>query len=84
MNTVAVEQGLHPVKQYLEECGCHVVEFASEGSLTKDAADASVIVLTGGDENFMGMDDTLTKVPVVSAEGLSPEEIYHRIEHFLN
>lgn len=80
MKRVAVEQGLNPVKAYLEQKGCQVVDMTNGSSNVRDAA---AIVLTGGDENLMGMEDKLADVPVVSAEGLSPEQVYQRIEQFL-
>ncbi|QQE79927.1 YkuS family protein [Alicyclobacillus sp. SO9] len=81
MKRVAVEQGLHPVKAYLEQKGCQVIDMATGSS---NVGDAAAIVLTGGDENIMGMEDKLADVPVVTADGLSPEEVYQRIERFIH
>ncbi|MBX5435900.1 MAG: YkuS family protein [Alicyclobacillaceae bacterium] len=77
MITVALEQGLQPVKEYLERQGCRCVELDEAGS---QALGASVMVITGVDKNFMGMQDVQTDIPVVSADGLTPEEVYERVK----
>ncbi|MCL6548217.1 MAG: YkuS family protein [Alicyclobacillus sp.] len=83
MITVAVEQGLQPVKEYLEQQGCRCVEM--NGNETgASALGASVMVITGGDKNFMGMQDIQSDIPVVSAEGLTPEEVYQRIKRYVH
>ena len=80
MATVAVEHGLQPVKQYLEQQGCQVVEITAGAG---NVGDANVFVVTGGDENLMGMQDILADVPVITANGLSPEQVYQRIAQYL-
>ncbi|MCL6633675.1 MAG: YkuS family protein [Alicyclobacillus herbarius] len=81
MKTVAVEQGLGNVKQYLEAQGCKVVDF--EHAAANAPAGASVMVVTGGDNNLMGMQDIVADVPIVSAEGLSPQQVYQRVKDYL-
>lgn len=81
MKTVAVEQGLQPVKEYLEQKGCQVVEMTNANT---SVGNASVIVVTGGDENLMGMDDVISEVPVITANGLSPEQVYQRVERYIH
>ncbi|WP_067934741.1 YkuS family protein [Alicyclobacillus kakegawensis] len=81
MKTVAVEQGLGNVKDYFEAQGCQVVEL--DHAAVSAPAGASVMVVTGGDNNLMGMQDIVADVPVVSAEGLSPEEVYRRVQNYL-
>lgn len=81
MKTVAVEQGLTPVKQYLSEQGCEVVDIQSNQSTTSGA---SVMVVTGADKDIMGMQSIVQNIPVISADGLSPEEVYHRVRNYLS
>jgi precorrin-3B methylase len=80
MKTVAVEQGLENVKQYLEQQGCQVVDVPDANA---NAQGATVMVVSGGDKNFMGMQDIVVDVPMVSAEGLSPEQVYERVRSYL-
>lgn len=80
MNTVAVETGLHPVKSYLEQQGCQVVDIQNGAS---PAGQAAVICISGMDKNLMGMQDIITDVPVVSCDGLSPEQVYQRVKTYL-
>lgn len=81
MKTVAVEEGLTPVREYLESQGCQVVNMANaEGS----PSGASVMVVTGIDKNLMGMQSVQQNIPVISAEGLSPEDVYNRVKSHLH
>ncbi len=81
MKTVAVEDGLTPVKEYLESQGCQVVNI--ENGEAKPSG-ASVIVVTGMDKNLMGMQSIQQNIPVISAEGLSPEDVYNRVRSHLH
>lgn len=81
MNTVAVEQGLLPIKAYLEAQGCRCIEVETETALVNDAA---VLIVTGADRNIMGMQDVTTDIPIVSADGLTPEEVYQRVRTYLH
>lgn len=79
MNTVAVERGLDPVKSYLESQGCQVVEMDNANS----NVNAAVCCITGADKNVMGMQDVVQNCPVVSCDGLSPEEVYNRVKSYI-
>ena len=70
---IAVEDGLSPIKEYLQQKGYKVVNMqAIEG------ADAAVI--SGGDKNFMNMQNVVIETPVISAQGLSPEDVLKQLE----
>jgi hypothetical protein len=79
VKTVAVETGLKPVKSFLEQQGCQVVDMTSASSC-KGAACA---VLTGGDQNLMGIETVEVDVPVINADGMSPEQVYQRVQNYL-
>ncbi len=81
MTKIAVERGLDPVKSYLEQQGFQVVDMENEASSAKDA---SVICVTGADKNLMGMQDVVVNVPVVSCEGLSPEQVLERVREYVH
>ncbi|NLG32841.1 MAG: YkuS family protein [Syntrophomonadaceae bacterium] len=71
---IAVEDNLAPVKEYLIEKGCQVIEIEEA-----EYNDVDVLVISGSDEDIMGMEDILDEVPVISAQGRSPEDIWHTI-----
>lgn len=81
MQTIAVERGLDNVRSFLESQGYQCIALKNEDSQVQGAA---VIVISGGDKNMMGMQDTRTEVPVVSAEGLSPDQVHDRIKQILH
>ncbi|MCL6444260.1 MAG: YkuS family protein [Alicyclobacillus sp.] len=81
MITVAVEQGLEPVKAYLEQQGCQCIEVDNEQAPSKGA---TCMVVTGGDRNLMGMQDITTQIPIINAEGLTPEEVYERVKTYVH
>lgn len=80
MKTVAVETGLTSVSDYLREQGVQVVAVQNEEQSTRDAA---VMVISGIDKNMMGMQDVVKDIPVISAEGMSPEQVYQQIKTYL-
>ncbi|MDQ0191119.1 YkuS family protein [Alicyclobacillus cycloheptanicus] len=79
MKVVAVEPALNNVKEYLESQGCECVEMRGDAI----AQDACCCVVTGADNNLMGMEDVVQDVPVISAEGMSPEQVYDRVKSYL-
>lgn len=70
---IAVEDGLSPVKQFLQEKGYQVVSFQS--GKTADAA-----VISGGDENMLGIQNIVQNGPVIDARGMRPEDVWRAIE----
>lgn len=45
-----------------------------------EAGDAVALVVSGMTENFTGLQKRALKGPVVSAEGLTPAEVFERVE----
>lgn len=72
---VAVEGNLSPFKEFLAAQGCRVMELDSARSNRVDA-----IVVSGSDQNLMGMEDILIKAPVISARGRTPEDVWNEIQ----
>lgn len=77
---VAIEKNLQNVKQYFENQGfqvdtIHDTELDTIGTVSNYDA----IIISGGNKDFMGIEDTNTKAPVINAEGKTPEEIYNRV-----
>jgi len=75
---IAVDQSLSNVSRFLQKKGYEVVTY-KEGVEAVDA-----IVLSGGDENFMGIMDVETEVPIITANGLSEEEVYRNLQERLS
>ncbi len=81
---IAVENGLTPVMEYLSEKGYKVdgIDLGSEYKKDIDKYDA--IVVTGMDKDFLGVQDVVSKIPVIDARGLSAEQVYKRISSSLH
>ncbi len=75
---VAVEDGLTPIADALRDKGYAVMPF-DRGDL--DQVDA--IVVSGQDDNLMGIQDIQTKAPVINAEGLTAEQVAREVEERL-
>lgn len=75
---VAVEGTLSPVAEVLRTRGYEVVD--TEGDLTR----AQAVVISGTDDNLMGMEDMVVKAPVINAEGMTTEEIVQSVEEKLD
>lgn len=71
---VALDDGLTPVKNYLTRQGCQVIGIKQAQHKQVDA-----VVLSGIDQNFLGIEDIMIDAPVISAQGLTPEEIWSEI-----
>ncbi|MDI3538357.1 MAG: hypothetical protein PWQ41_569 [Bacillota bacterium] len=74
---IAVENGLDYVKEYLARQGYDVVD------LKGGPGNAQAVVVSGTDESFLGMADRTTNVPVISAQGRTPQEILTDIKERL-
>ncbi len=75
-NTIGVEQSLSNVEAALKAKGYEVVQLRSEA----DAKNCDACVVTGQDDNVMGISDTTVKGPVIDATGLSADEVCERVE----
>ncbi|MFU0799481.1 MAG: YkuS family protein [Xylanivirga thermophila] len=81
MKNIAVQRGLKPVSEYLSHAGYKVFEFDSRQKDDKDFLDGfDAVVMTGMDDNLLGIQDTINNVPFIEARGMTPEEIKETIE----
>lgn len=77
---VAIENNLSNVKQYFEEQGFQVDTINdSQIDTIGTVSNYDAIIISGGNKDFLGMEDTNTKAPIINAEGQTPKEIYSRI-----
>lgn len=79
MAKIGVEQSLTNVTRALRDKGYDVVELKQES----DARNVDCCVVTGLDSNVMGMQDTITKAPVIEARGMSADEVCREVENRL-
>lgn len=76
MPKVGVEQSLTAVQQELQAKGFEVVQLKQES----DASNCDCCVITGQDENVMGIQNVATEGSVINAHGLSAEEVCQQVE----
>lgn len=79
---IGIEKALTNVKEYLEQNNHETIvmnDAKKDGKRALRKYDA--IVVSGLDSNFLGMQDTMTKTPVVTANGKTPEEVYREIQN---
>jgi peptidase E len=77
---VAIEKNLHNVKQMFEDQGYQVdtiddTQIDTIGTISNYDA----IIIAGGNKDFMGIEDTNTKSPIINAEGKTAQEIFKRV-----
>lgn len=77
--TIAVESNLTPVAKYLAEKGYKVDEIDLGKEYTKNVNKYDAIVITGMNKDFLGVQDTVSKIPVIEAKGLTAEQVYTRL-----
>ncbi len=80
MAKIGVEQSLTDVQQALQEKGYQVVQLKQEN----DAKGCDACVVTGLDNNVMGIANTVIKGPVIEASGLTAEQICQELDNRIN
>lgn len=75
---IAVEDSLTPVAEALREKGYAVRELG-QGNLH----DVKAVVVSGQDENMLGVQSVKTQAPVILAEGKTADEIVRDLEERL-
>jgi hypothetical protein len=76
MAKIGVEQSLSDVQQALRDMGHEVVELKHE----HDAVNCDCCVITGLDNNVMGMQDVMMEGPVINANGLTAEQVCSEVD----
>jgi hypothetical protein len=74
MARIAVEGSLQNVREVLQQNGYDVV--ALEGG---NVPDCDCCVISGQDENVMGISDRATEVSVINAHGLTGDQILQEV-----
>lgn len=71
---VAVENNLAPIKDYLLDQGCQVIDVESAQNTRVDA-----VVISGSSKDLLGMQNILIDAPVIDARGKTPSEVWDNI-----
>ncbi|MGE5654055.1 MAG: YkuS family protein [Bacillota bacterium] len=75
MKRIAVEPALSQVKSLLKEQGYEIMDM-------DQFQNADCVVINGGDDNLMGIQDALTKAPVIDANGMTAQQVLDQIKRF--
>lgn len=76
MAKIGVEESLSQVTQALREKGHEVIELKQE----YDTQGCDCCVVSGMDNNVMGMQDTTIEGPVIDAAGMSADQVCDEVE----
>ncbi|WCK53575.1 YkuS family protein [Aneurinibacillus sp. Ricciae_BoGa-3] len=76
MAKIGVEQSLTDVKDALQSRGYQVTELAR----AEDARGCDCCVITGLDQNMMGIQNIAVDGPVINAHGLTAEQVCREVE----
>ncbi|MCF6136920.1 YkuS family protein [Pseudalkalibacillus berkeleyi] len=76
MPRIGVEQSLSSVQEALKSKGYDVKELKQE----QDANDCDCCVISGQDENVMGIQNAITQGSVINAHGMSADDICQQID----
>ncbi len=81
MKKVAVQKGLGPIKNHLENEGFKVKEFDNRKKTAKNYLNKfDAVVITGESKDFMGIEDTLTNASIINADGMSAEDVKNELD----
>ena len=80
MPKIGVEQSLTDVQQALQQKGYDVVQLTNEN----DAKGCDCCVVTGIDNNVMGISNSVTAGSVIEASGMTADQICQQVESRLN
>ncbi|MFD2170628.1 YkuS family protein [Tumebacillus lipolyticus] len=75
---VAVEPNLDNVRDYLSQEGYDCCDLDAENLAGQEL---SAVVISGTDQNVMGMSEAACQAPVINAHGMRPEEVAQRIQN---
>ena len=81
MKKIAVQKGLNPIKDYLSEEGYTVKEFDNRKKNAGNFLDRyDAVIVTGENQNIMGVENTISSTPIIDATGMTGEEVKKQIE----
>lgn len=81
---IAVEQGLTPVKDFLAQKGYFVDSINLSEEFERGLDEYDAVVVTGMNENYLGVEDINTNAAIIDAKGLTAEQVYSQIKKKLH
>jgi len=82
LKKVAVEKGLSNVQNFLTQQGITVETLDTQNKANSQyLSQYDAIVVSSLDNNVMGITNTLTKIPIINASGLTPQDVYNQIQN---
>jgi hypothetical protein len=78
MRKIGVDKELRPVGNYLRDEGFEVEELDTVDPELHGDFDA--IVISGLERDMFGIQDTATKVPIIDATGMTPDEVLDEVK----
>lgn len=79
MKKVVLERNLGNVEKVLKENKVDFIYLDEVGESERKMNKGLAVILSGDKENFMGMQDALTKNVVINADGKSAIEVYNEL-----
>ncbi|ADG83431.1 hypothetical protein Tfer_3194 [Thermincola ferriacetica] len=80
MKRVAVEGTLGNISEYLSTQGYEIVSLDPHTQTGAELKNCDAIIVSGQDNNLMGMNTVLTDSPVINARGMSPEQVHDELK----
>jgi hypothetical protein len=78
---VAVEKNLNNVGQYFRSQGYQVDLFSdTQIDTIMNVSNYDAVIVSGGNIDFMGIQDTKTGIPIISAEGTTPLDLFNTVD----
>lgn len=77
---VAIEASLGNMRDYFAEKGFEVVQLDPHTQTGIELKNCDAVLISGMDENLLGMTTIKTKSPVIDVKGMSPPEVLNRLE----
>jgi len=77
---VAIEASLDNMRDFLAEKGYEVVQLDPHTQTGIELKNCDAVLISGMDENLMGMTTTKTESPVIDVRGMSSPEVLNRLE----
>lgn len=83
MQKIAIDEKLSPIEDFLKRKG-YDTQCINMNSENVKNQNYDAFIVSGGDENILGIQDTVSKAPVINAAGLTPEQIDQKIKQKLS
>lgn len=78
---VAIENTLGDVRAFLSARGYEMVQLDPHTQTGIELKNCDAIVISGMDDNLMGMTTIKTEAPVIDVKGMTPDQVLNRIEN---